>query len=204
MLGRGEDSLLHCTTNFAMNQETRYLTYVAISIVPHWSLCLSLYQYCTVLNAKALWKSFDIWQFKSPGVALLSQNCCGYIVPLAFLCAVWNQLIHFHKNTCWDFDWCCNKSINPFGVNGHVYTTRSSNNTFHSRVFASAKCLTNWEPHFLTFAFGGSSHIKIWAPHLWEGRSVIVNSQGINLFIYLLIYLSSAYAKVSFIIYLSW
>ena len=61
-----------------------FLIYVEMAVLPHWSICLSLYKYDTDLNIMTLLKSLGIWQNKPSGFALFFQNCFGYLGPLTF------------------------------------------------------------------------------------------------------------------------
>ena len=60
------------------------LIYVEMAVLPHWSICLSLYKDCIDLNIMTLLKKHGIKQNKPSGFALLFQNGFGYLGPLTF------------------------------------------------------------------------------------------------------------------------
>ena len=75
------------------------------SVVFHWSVCLSLLQYHTVLITVLLW-----WVLQSGSVSPLTlfvfhlQNYFCYSMYFVFTYTFYNQFFSFYK-VYWDFDW---------------------------------------------------------------------------------------------------
>ena len=90
-----------------------------LSILFHWSVCLFLCQYHTVLIGLVIQlgaRYCDLSYF-----ALLSQNCFGYfgsfMVPYTFL----KCLFYICEVCLWYFNRYCVESINCFGWYGHFH-----------------------------------------------------------------------------------
>ena len=81
-----------------------------LTILLHWSVCLSFCQYHTVSIIVTLYKSylpFLLWKCK-PFNFVLFQDCLGYSGSFAFLHEFQDQLVK--KKKTWDFDRNCIES----------------------------------------------------------------------------------------------